>query len=297
MIQYCYGGEIMQLKLSLIEKADRDNDIFPFYIYQLTAKKNQKVFNVHWHEELEIIYCQSSGILELNSQEYYFEKNDIIFINKENLHKLTALSDGVFFVIVFHYQFLDFKNNDYCQTNIMDHLKKQQLLFPWKIDEKNEIYGEVNHLILEIIELYFSQSIGRTLKIKSNLYHIIFLFLNSNQFINASCETADRCYQIDYVKSTIKYLEENFSDHISINDLSKHSNISKFYLLSIFKQFTGMSPIEYLINLRLENSLILLKENKSVTQTAYDAGFNSVSYYIKKFREKYNQTPKDFKNK
>ncbi len=74
--------------------------------------------------------------------------------------------------------------------------------------------------------------------------------------------------------------------------------LSRTYLFTKIKGVTGQTPNEFILNIRLKNSLTILKENPtiSVNSLAYDCGFNSPSYFIKCFKSAYGKTPKNYKN-
>ncbi len=286
----------MQLSLKFLEESIRHNIEFPFYIYKLNGSPGTLI-TPHWHEELEILCCPSDGVAELDGVPTAFKVGDIIFANKEVIHFIKSHSNGTYYAIVFDYSFLDFAQSDYCQNNIINNLKTNELQFPDKLDKNDKIYYQINNLITEIIELYFSNTFGRELKIKCNLYHMIFLFYNSSKLINGNkAEKLSNQLSLLYIKDAISYMELNYSSNITLDDLSKYAKVSRFHLIRIFKQFSGMTPIEYLVNLRIEQSITLLDSNYTITQASYNVGFNNISYFIKKFKGKYGITPREFKN-
>jgi AraC-like DNA-binding protein len=66
------------------------------------------------------------------------------------------------------------------------------------------------------------------------------------------------------------------------------------FTIKIFKQITGVTPIIYLRDFRIEQSIKCLSKGYTVTQTAYMCGFNNLSYFIRAFRERFNMPPKEF---
>lgn len=285
----------MKLSLKLMEQGRRDDKLYPFYIYKLDSNQASNIIFPHWHEELEMIFCLFDGTAEIDGVTISLKNSDIIIVNKEQFHLVNSNSKGICYAIVFNYDFLSFAANDFCQNNIINNLISEQLRFPNKLDTQNEFYQEVQKNIVEIIDLYYGNILGKELKIKSILYNIIFLFYNKNQFINhTTYSNSNKTQQLNYIRATIKYMEENFETTITIDDLAKNVNISTYYLIKIFKQFTATTPIDYLINLRIENAITFLKRDQTITETAHQLGFNNVNYFIKKFKERYKITPKKF---
>jgi len=128
------------------------------------------------------------------------------------------------------------------------------------------------------------------------LYQILSLFYNANQFVDYG--TACKPYKsttLEYIKTVIEYIENNYFSAITVSDLAKNANINQYYLMKIFKQVIGTSPIDYLINLRIEYAAKLLKGGYSITQIANEVGFNNTSYFITKFKQKHGMTPKEYR--
>ena len=283
----------MRHSIKFLESGTRKSGDFPFYIYELNGKKGNMAINVHWHEEIEILYSDFDGIIELDTQSVNFERNSIIFINKEQLHKVYAFSDGKMYALVFDFSFLDFKNNDICQNEIIDKLKSKKFLFPKFTDTE-----KIKKIILNIIEAYFSNISGRELKIKCNLYELIFLFYTNNEFlISEEVNVEYNAAQLTYVKNAIMFMENNYAEPVTIEMLAKNANISKYYLLKIFKCITGKTPIIYLRELRIDISKFFLAQGYSITETALMSGFNNISYFIRYFKKETDVSPKKYQKR
>ena len=68
------------------------------------------------------------------------------------------------------------------------------------------------------------------------------------------------------------------------------------YFCRLFKQYTGKTPIEYLNNYRIEQAAkLLIETNDSITDIAFDCGFENTSYFIRKFKAQKSATPKQYR--
>ncbi|HHU78912.1 MAG TPA: AraC family transcriptional regulator [Clostridiales bacterium] len=268
---------------------------FPFYIYRVECKANAIGIYAHWHEEAEILYIDCQGTIEIEGTSYDIKENDIVFINKEQLHLVNAHTDGMIYAIVFDYDFIDFNTNDFCQINIIEPLKSKKMLFPTVINSQNNQYEQIKSYLFEMVNQYYSNIPGKQLKIKCNIYEIIFLLFSADMFhMPAEAESDYDRSQLAYVKAVIHYMEDHYNEQITIDDMAQYVSISKFHLIKIFKQITGVTPIIYLRDFRIEQSIKCLSKGYTVTQTAYMCGFNNLSYFIRAFRERFNMPPKEF---
>ena len=264
------------------------------YVYEVECKAEKPARPPHWHDEFEIFFTAYDGTIVLDAETVSFEKNSVLFINSGQLHSpVTLRSDGRFFAIVFDFELLDFKNDDFCQTDIFDMLKKKTYLFPRFADLEETIRSEITGIITNIITLYCASVPGWELKMKCGIYEIIFLLYSRGKFIRLK-RNNDDCVQMTHVKNAITFMENNYQTSVTIDGLSNSINISKYYLIKIFKQFTGETPMIYLRNLRIDVSKELLAEGYSVMQTALMSGFNNVSYYVRHFKLRNNMTPKEY---
>ncbi len=93
-------------------------------------------------------------------------------------------------------------------------------------------------------------------------------------------------------------IEENISNiNFDVNVFAKEMGLGRSNLFSKIKGLTGQTPNELITSIRLKKSIYLLQHRPdlSVSEISYDVGFSSPSYYIKCFRECFNQTPAGFR--
>ena len=279
---------------TLMETRDRSKGSFCLYPPSET-KAGRNEFGAHWHSDFEIMYMDFDGVAQIDSEIIEFKRGDAVFVNKERIHTVTAHSDGLLYVLIFDFEYLDFSNDDFCQAEIIDALKNKVYLFPRFSDLSVELREEITAILQNIITVYASDIRGKELKIKCYIYEMIFLLYSHDAFIVRTGNRANPM-MFTYVKNMITFMEQNFTKLITIDDMSKSIGISKYYFIKIFKQVTGVTPIIYLKNLRVNSSKEFLTKGYSVTDACFISGFNNVSYYIRKFKEQSHITPKQFQN-
>lgn len=97
----------------------------------------------------------------------------------------------------------------------------------------------------------------------------------------------------------LETLNANIADNIcdeefSIDTMAERMNMSRSSFYRKLKAVTGMTPVDYLKNFRLEHAARLLLEGARITEVALMSGFTSSSYFSKCFKAKYGQNPKDY---
>ena len=102
----------------------------------------------------------------------------------------------------------------------------------------------------------------------------------------------------EIIIAALKYIEDNLGNELSLTILGEKLFITPQYLSKIFKEETGVNFNAYITELRLQKAKSLLTEtNWSINKIAENAGFGSANYLIKKFRERFGDTPVNYKKK
>ena len=93
-----------------------------------------------------------------------------------------------------------------------------------------------------------------------------------------------------------QYINNHFREEISLELLSEKAFMNKFYLVHAFKQYKGISPINYLIQLRIKEAKELLSTtNYSISQISESSGFSSQSYFSQVFKKETGMTPNEYR--
>lgn len=91
------------------------------------------------------------------------------------------------------------------------------------------------------------------------------------------------------------YIDAHYDEDLSLNELSNIVELSSTHINRLFQSELKISPMQYLIQVRLEQAKKLLLNNEyTISQVASKCGFNSSAYFSKMFKKYYNATPKEF---
>ncbi len=101
-----------------------------------------------------------------------------------------------------------------------------------------------------------------------------------------------------YVSGIMEHLTTNFRDQISLDALADQFNVSKYHLSREFKKYTGYSPNEYLISVRISHAKELLKHsNTTIGEIALLTGCGDVNHFIQLFKSREGMTPAAFRKR
>lgn len=211
---------------------------------------------------------------------YYFKNGVSFHVNACDVFYLPFKSVYCFDILSDKYEvyFIDFNFTD--SSNI---------------DKLPSVFRIINPSIIK--ELFkksyqknISQHIGYTTECISILYEIYGKIIKSRH-------TYIPMYVYDKIKLSINYILSNYTDStLCMNDILNHTNLSEGYYRKIFKTLYNTSPIDYIINLRVNYAKELLAEsNLKINKISELSGFNNLTYFHRQFRKKTGATPSEFR--
>ena len=145
-------------------------------------------------------------------------------------------------------------------------------------------------LIMDCVTTVDSTSSTDHMASLEHLFRIVTAFSRS-----VHDESADEVQVNPYIQKAIAYIELNYTNNITVNDLAKALAIDRSYLYRVFKSGTGVSPKEYLNDYRLNAARQLLENtDHSISQIAFSSGFFSFSAFYRSFVQKYGVSPREY---
>jgi AraC-like DNA-binding protein len=100
-----------------------------------------------------------------------------------------------------------------------------------------------------------------------------------------------------HIKQVVQQLTTQYAEPISIERLAESLGYNRAYFSKMFKRYTHVAPVTFLLNLRIGKARQLLRERTELTieQIAYSVGFNDPLYFSKQFRSYYGLSPTEYR--
>jgi AraC-like DNA-binding protein len=99
-----------------------------------------------------------------------------------------------------------------------------------------------------------------------------------------------------YIINAIKYINVNYNEPLTLDDISRLNNVSKYHFARRFKAATGHSFKDYLNRKRVEKAKVLIRTNRlNIAEACYEVGFNDLSYFGRVFKKIEGRTPTDYR--
>jgi AraC-like DNA-binding protein len=243
----------------------------------LKEYRDDTFIRMHYHSSFEINICdQIQGTINVGGKIFDLNRVKLIFLPPGTLHSYR-LKSSVGKIKVWHLglEFFPLINRDAVQElflNISYQFSKDEV----RTHKAEELLNEID--------------LSDNLRKCSILLNLFDIFYKTKQKKNVSRNNP-------FLHKIIKWSEANYHENITLDQGAAAVHLSRFHFSRKFKELTGSTYIEYLNNLRLENSLHFLGNGNSVSETAEKSGYSDVSYFIKKFRKMYDKTPLEYQKK
>lgn len=283
----------MEEKEKLRERVQHGTPMFPINVYENLFWYESNYLLPHWHDEFEIIYLEKgTASFSVDGREYVLSPHQFLFVNCGSIHSGKSIDSPESYAIVFNLNMLCSEEPDICKTKYLQPVEMRKLSVPNFIDD-----SFLGDQIFSLIKVWQQKTYGYELYVKSILL-AVFYYLFNKGYVTASNYDREFNLKLEKIKAALDYININYSNPISTEELSKVANLSKYYFCRLFKEITHLSPIDYINKFRIEKALELMKNtNLSISEIAFEVGFNNVSYFIKVFKEHMGLTPLQYKKR
>lgn len=310
----------MPLKSDMQELVRHGSEEFPiqYYVNSFSPEDNSSV-PLHWHPRPEFFTVKSGAVkARVGSAELLVESGEGLFLNVNSLHSYSCGGESPCLCpdIVFSEELIaplnSAINRRYISPVILNeklpfiHLKNSvnwQAEVLYRLDEvfsllsrygQAGVYGEpaaiqFRHSGME--SECFEMEVQRAM---NGIWQLLFTHM-------AECEQPQKiknehALQIRMQKM-LTFINANYNREISLNDIAQSASISKSEASRCFQSYLGSSPVNYLLNYRIQKAMQLLRTGEmTVEAISLECCFGSSAYFCKIFRSRTGMTPKQYRN-
>lgn len=254
----------------------------------------------HWHPDFEIATTARNVLdYQVGQQHITLEAGDNVFVNGNMLHRIRQLSGDSpdpMPTVVFSGAVISPEHSSIYQKYIFPIAQCSSL--PFVVFRKEDhSCSKVNLLIQETYHCLSQQAPCYEMAVQRNLSQIFeYLFRNLDSFPKQKASQVQLKSQIRLQKM-LTYIYEHYGETITLEEIANAAHISRSEAGRCFQTYLGCSPVEALIQYRLQTARRLLSEKTHTLQEISAAcGFNSVNYFSRQFKKAYRVTPGQSRN-
>ena len=235
----------------------------------------------HTHNHMELFYIMGGkGQFLIQDQLYPVNVNNLVIINPNVTHTEVSLNAQPLEYIVLGIEGIELANsaNSNGQFNILDHFESAEISSCLRnilreMEQKSTGYEDVCQAFMEILIIRLMRSTSLAVPAEP-------------QIISGNSQCA----------AVRRYIDLHFKEALTLEQLAENVHMNKYYLSHAFKREYGISPINYMIGKRIEESKYLLAETDlSMSQISQLLGFSSLSYFSQVFRRTQAISPMEYR--
>jgi AraC-like DNA-binding protein len=270
------------------------------------VKTLERIQDITWsmepnrHENYEMVYMKKGfAVFEISGQKVELGPNDIVIIKPLQYHKFSVKSENGCEFIVLNFTFENKINGEHSQIPMEDFLnfvssKETGPYITLKVSPKNEIVVLLNRILKE----RESSEPGSEFL---NYLLIMELFVLLSRALKMEWENSIKSKSPklkELIGISINFIHNNFERDISLGDIAKFVFLSPSYFTRAFKEETGMSPINYLLKVRIERAKELLEDTGlKISDIALSVGFSNQQRFNEMFKKYAGLTPLQYRKK
>lgn len=231
-------------------------------------------------------YLKGGKVMYIDDRKYVIKKNDVVFRSPGQ----RVYSYGDYDCYIFTLDFSGKRSYIDYSRNIVDTLQEESRHVMLNIFSKSgpvfsSIHTNRMKFLLEQLSLQYDLNQEQSKVLSWEIMSLI----------NADAShvyTSQHHVMMDVADSVRQYLEKNYTESISLDSISDIFGANKYHLIRIFKKKFHITPINYLIAVRLSNAReLIIGTDLSVKSIAWMVGYNDEAYFVKEYERKYNITP------
>ncbi len=286
-------------QMGLIVKRDDGSEIvnyddpnFPSYIYDgWIAPKVTWEGVPHFHEDIEIMTIKEGQVAYfVNGKELLLRAGDTIVVNSNQIHYNMTVNGEVakYVICILHPSIL--VNSITVEMQAVRPITENPDLPYLRFRYINEHTESIRNLVLGMPDLRHDP-----FAITKQFYQIWDIIRKHAETLGAT-EDVVSDPRIQSFKSMMHFISNNYQNQVTLADIAASGSISKSLCNTLFHQYVGESPINYLMHLRCRKVAELLRSGKiPMTEIASRTGFGGVSYMSESFRKFFEKSPREYR--
>ncbi|ABN53414.1 MAG TPA: AraC family transcriptional regulator [Hungateiclostridium thermocellum] len=268
------------------------------------VKTIERFHDTSWHMEpnkhecFEMVYIKrGKAVFEIAGYPAEIGPNDIIIIKPNQPHKFIVKSESGCEFIVLSFKFVnrfDGQYSDVSLENFLDFVSGKETgpFITLKVSQKNDIIVLLNRILKE----RENPDIGSEFL---NYLLVMELFVLISRALKMEWENSikNKSPKIkELIQASVNYINNNYERDISLKDIARYVFLSTSYFTRAFKEEMGISPINYLLKIRVERAKELLKDTDNrISDIALSVGFSNQQRFNDIFKKYVKLTPLQYR--
>lgn len=276
----------------------------PCKIYSIN-EHFESVTEDYYHDYIQILYVSKGELIHcVNNRRHKMVKGNLFIIPPFSVHRIETTPGNGYEIIGCEFM-PGFINDRYgqlpLQNDFFDYAYLEQFLTTDdKVKSQITLTGnvdyQVNQLLREMNREFNARKPYYELMIKGNLLKLLSIIIRAyrEEEVREMIDKSDKFRPL--IAAAIDYIHQNYNKEIRLDHACKIALLSKTRFCDLFKQFTGRTYNDYLIELRIEKATELLaRSDLSIAEVCFQVGLGDVTYFSRMFKKYTGVSPSYYK--
>ncbi|MGV3756070.1 MAG: helix-turn-helix domain-containing protein [Verrucomicrobiota bacterium] len=258
---------------------------------------------LNWHEHLEMILpVTGSGRFRLGEQVMDFSPGDLLLVDNQKMHGMQDLSGDHQSLVIFFMPELIYRMGSFqCDAAFLSpFFERADSALP--VLRGNDPAAESVHAsIVELVKTYQSIGAAQDKQVACKLHLLQILHGLRKHFQvqgTVSPGYAQQRQRVQRLKRLFDFLNQHFAQKLKVAEAASMVGMSETRFKDFFKRTTGSTFAQYVIQLRLSRATQLLRDTElSVAEIALQTGFCDQSHFDNRFKDSFEVSPKEYRQK
>lgn len=266
------------------------NSSFCILHFKVPVKEHK--WEYHYHQEMELVcVVAGNGTRQVGYHKSNYADGDLVLIGSNIPHSgfgLNSLDPHEEIVLQFREEIVRFPKD----VKEMDSLNRLIAHAQYGILFSPTVKKNILPQLYEIIETENSKRYFLLLSILFELAETKDYILLNKEVMPHTVISKNK----ERLQTIFTFVEKNYDKEIEIHDIANLVNLTLPAFCNFFKKTTKITFTDFINQYRIDKACNLIAQGKSVSESCYETGYNSISYFSRTFKKYMGKTPTEFNN-
>ena len=257
-----------------------------FRLFHIKDQTGQE-FSYHYHDFHKVVIFLSGKITyHIEGKAYHLKPWDILLVSRHAIHKSEIDAS------VPYERFILWIKNDIPNKQLLQCFQKASDRSYNLVRLNSSLQEKLKDVLFELEASARSEAFGKDILTQA-LFQEFMVYLN-RIFLEKQYIFDKKSYSYDsQIANILKYINHHLGEDLSVDALASRHYISKYHLMRKFKEETGYTLHNYVINKRLLQARTLISEGTPILKAAHESGFAEYSTFSRAYRKQFGKAPSE----
>ena len=257
-----------------------------FRLFHIKDQTGQE-FSYHYHDFHKVVIFLSGKVTyHIEGKAYHLKPWDILLVSRHTIHKSEIDAS------VPYERFILWIKNDIPNKQLLQCFQKASDRSYNLVRLNSSLQEKLKDVLFELEASARSEAFGKDILTQA-LFQEFMVYLN-RIFLEKQYIFDKKSYSYDsQIANILKYINHHLGEDLSVDALASRHYISKYHLMRKFKEETGYTLHNYVINKRLLQARTLISEGTPILKAAHESGFAEYSTFSRAYRKQFGKAPSE----